>query len=901
MYKEPRNKKWHLPTVFALIIMLLLSMTVQPAFGVSESPFSDISGHWAEETITRHHRQGFLSGYPDGAFRPDQVMKRSELMVLINKYFALNDKGEDNFLDVNNTDWFADHAATAKLYGYVESLEAHPNEYVQRKHIVEMLNMLFDYRDFSSSGDISDIGEENQDQFSQFAEMGYLNAYLDGDFDPEAMVNRAEMVTVVHSALGYIVRNQEDLNNIPPGAKKVTIIGSDLVLEGMTIPGDVFISPGVKGNITIRDTVIKGNLVISGGTEGAPITLENVEADRVIVVEKDKPSEIKVIGYNVPDIERKQPAGSDEGKEEEMNDSPSPGPNPSPESQPRSDRDDRRPPAPKPDPKPDPAPGPGTDPGTPAPGPGTLPPAPGTGTTHTVVIEGIVEVHRVLTAVVTPEIENAEYMYERMMGGSPWYTSRTWNSSETYTLDYPDRNHVMRVRVKDLDTGKEYTSTSTPSVKDYTGPRIDRHDERNTSYAFHAYEGRRYASYRPGFWLPIERNRNSTSIFGVATDAAYATHIWDISDIPDGAIIDFRHMTPSNRISARAVWKITYSGNEVLDTGWVYGPFGINEIKRDVIVKEAGVNEMVIYSEAEDLDDPVFRTYELRYVLIPKVKEGTEVKGTTILPSVLVHPVQINASTLIGEIVDPVTNDKVDGTFYWMDQTERFSEAGEYTREWIFVAADKWKLENWVGGRYYYEPIKGTATFHIKNIPMINGGDTRTATVSRGDTHTEDLGSWFSHADDGPLTYEVRFYRVNGTDFDISNVSISGTLLTYNTDLAGSGNNVQIVVRAFDGIDYSTNAVLSINISPEVGGLSIQSLSVDDPEGLVEEAEMPVDENEEGLDSEEEVPPNEKGESEEVTEDSEEDLLEEGKSEELSNDSEADGLFQEDEDDEENE
>lgn len=49
---------------------------------------------------------GMLDGYPDGSFKPEQFLKRSELITVINRYFGLKEKEESNFEDVSNKEWY---------------------------------------------------------------------------------------------------------------------------------------------------------------------------------------------------------------------------------------------------------------------------------------------------------------------------------------------------------------------------------------------------------------------------------------------------------------------------------------------------------------------------------------------------------------------------------------------------------------------------------------------------------------------------------------------------------------------------------------------------------------------------------------------------------------------------
>ena len=49
------------------------------------SHFSDISGHWAEAEINKAAANGWVNGYSDGTFKPDQNITRAEAMALINR------------------------------------------------------------------------------------------------------------------------------------------------------------------------------------------------------------------------------------------------------------------------------------------------------------------------------------------------------------------------------------------------------------------------------------------------------------------------------------------------------------------------------------------------------------------------------------------------------------------------------------------------------------------------------------------------------------------------------------------------------------------------------------------------------------------------------------------------
>ncbi len=60
--------------------------------------FSDISGHWAENEIERAAAFGWISGYPDGTFRPDARITRAEAMTMINRVLCRMPQSESDLL-----------------------------------------------------------------------------------------------------------------------------------------------------------------------------------------------------------------------------------------------------------------------------------------------------------------------------------------------------------------------------------------------------------------------------------------------------------------------------------------------------------------------------------------------------------------------------------------------------------------------------------------------------------------------------------------------------------------------------------------------------------------------------------------------------------------------------------
>jgi uncharacterized repeat protein (TIGR02543 family) len=78
----------------------------------SASKFTDISGHWAEKYITSSEIKGWIKGYNDLTFKPEQDITRAETMTLINNVLERTVPEENihpealSWTDIESSDWY---------------------------------------------------------------------------------------------------------------------------------------------------------------------------------------------------------------------------------------------------------------------------------------------------------------------------------------------------------------------------------------------------------------------------------------------------------------------------------------------------------------------------------------------------------------------------------------------------------------------------------------------------------------------------------------------------------------------------------------------------------------------------------------------------------------------------
>ncbi|NLV76532.1 MAG: S-layer homology domain-containing protein, partial [Tissierellia bacterium] len=193
-------------------------------------------GHWAQDEIDYLLSKGIVSGYPDGTFKPDKPITRAEFIKIINKTICNNEKSHVPFKDVNENDWFYDEIAKAIKSGYVEGYGDNtfrPNNPITREEAAKILVTVFRLEDDNlNSGsfvDQKEISNWAQEYVLLLKNKGYVSGYADGTFRPNAPITRAESVKMITNVSGEIINAKGEYSQSV--AKNLLINTSDVTLN----------------------------------------------------------------------------------------------------------------------------------------------------------------------------------------------------------------------------------------------------------------------------------------------------------------------------------------------------------------------------------------------------------------------------------------------------------------------------------------------------------------------------------------------------------------------------------------------------------------------------------------------------------------------------------------------
>ncbi len=131
----------------ATLCMLQMPVAEAETTQSADIPFTDISGHWAEEQINQLYQQGVVKGTEQGDFEPDRPVTRAELIVMLlaAKRIEPIANGSAHFKDVPASHWLSPYAETAYRLGFVQGdqeragLQFNPNEPVKLQELIPIL------------------------------------------------------------------------------------------------------------------------------------------------------------------------------------------------------------------------------------------------------------------------------------------------------------------------------------------------------------------------------------------------------------------------------------------------------------------------------------------------------------------------------------------------------------------------------------------------------------------------------------------------------------------------------------------------------------------------------------------------------------------------------------------
>ncbi|WP_162551092.1 LamG-like jellyroll fold domain-containing protein [Paenibacillus tepidiphilus] len=252
---------------------------------------ADYSGHWAQSDFQTWVDKGLLSGYGNGIYKPNQNITRAEWVSLINRVFKLQTAAELHFTDVAKGNAVYSDIAKAVAAGYVSGYEDgtfRPQQSVSRQEAAVMLFRQFGLETGSTAGNPADAAQlpdwSREAVLSMLGE-GYLSGYEDGSFKGARPVTRAEALRMIGKLAGELVVISGDYDGLT--SRNLVVNSSGVVLRNSSISGNLYLTEGVgEGDVLLENVKVGGKIIVTGGGANS-VTLNNTVAASLVAAKKN--------------------------------------------------------------------------------------------------------------------------------------------------------------------------------------------------------------------------------------------------------------------------------------------------------------------------------------------------------------------------------------------------------------------------------------------------------------------------------------------------------------------------------------------------------------------------------------------------------------------------------------
>lgn len=302
----------------SLSFIAAMVMTVSTfSFSFATADFKDLKEvSWAKETIQRWADLELVGGYEDGTFRPQNSITRAEFAKIVVEAYEMESPGKASFQDVNPNDWFADYVRVLASNGFVTGYGDNtfkPNNPITRGEAAVVLSrverLVGNEEAARAFEDFEAIPSWARAQVGAASEAGIINGMPNGNFAPLANITRAETIVMFDRALygenvfakDWKLNKAGTYGNGEVIAGNVYIQSEDVVLENVTVEGNlVFGREILDGDATIENVTVLGETQVFGGGENS-LYIRNSRLNRLVSARRNRPVRIAFQGNTTVD------------------------------------------------------------------------------------------------------------------------------------------------------------------------------------------------------------------------------------------------------------------------------------------------------------------------------------------------------------------------------------------------------------------------------------------------------------------------------------------------------------------------------------------------------------------------------------------------------------------------
>ena len=294
------KKAWISTTLSLLLTGVLVSSgAASAAQSVSSNGQAQTGKHWAQDIIEQWDQAGWIDSSDEKSFSPNAKTTRAEWIHWLNTAFSLESNGEQvSFTDIEAGSELQQDVSSAVNAGYITGFpdgSFKPEKPVTRQEAAAMAARLFAIHDDKAARvytDASAIAAWSTDFVGAVTAQGFMQG-ANGKFRPQATITQAEAIATINRIVEKpsIVIDQAgsygstDTVHVIP--KNVTIDGPDITLQNVKVNGDLVLGSGIgEGDVYLKGVEVTGSTTVQGGGEHS-VHFENTIMVTVIVDKKE--------------------------------------------------------------------------------------------------------------------------------------------------------------------------------------------------------------------------------------------------------------------------------------------------------------------------------------------------------------------------------------------------------------------------------------------------------------------------------------------------------------------------------------------------------------------------------------------------------------------------------------
>lgn len=224
--------------ILSLVVLLIIPNAIL-ANNVDVT-YTDTKDHWANFYIEQLSLGGYISGYPDNSFKPNNYITYGEFIAIFNRMY-----NPDYNVEQNGEFWYSNDFLEAIKAGYLpEGFIINGDDYIKRDEVALLIN---NYINLDENEELLEKFSDRSlirypKEVSALVNLGVLEGYPEGDFKPEDPITRGEMAKVLETTYRKLsVVNEREVNSdeLDFYEVRLAILKEDIILkESYSFVGD---------------------------------------------------------------------------------------------------------------------------------------------------------------------------------------------------------------------------------------------------------------------------------------------------------------------------------------------------------------------------------------------------------------------------------------------------------------------------------------------------------------------------------------------------------------------------------------------------------------------------------------------------------------------------------------